>query len=177
MNKPKIFVSLVNVFSLLVGLPLLGLSQAIYSAQVCKEYIPDETPDSRYEVSVDGTVLDLLTGLTWMQCTVGLSGENCEIGSATDMNWQEALQAAANTTFAGHSDWRLPNIEQLRSILAYNCHTPAINISIFPNTKRSIYFSSSPWTGLDTFGRNVFFESGGEGGLLRTSGFYVRLVR
>ena len=32
------------------------------------------------------------------------------------MNWTDALIACNNSTFAGHSDWRLPNYNEIQSI-------------------------------------------------------------
>lgn len=56
----------------------------------------------------DGTITDSATGLMWMQDD---SGEG--------MTWEEALEFAENKEFAGYSDWRLPNIKELQSIVDY----------------------------------------------------------
>jgi hypothetical protein len=40
--------------------------------------------------------------------------------SEENMNWQEALEYAESTTFAGYSDWRLPDAKELQSIVDYN---------------------------------------------------------
>ncbi len=56
----------------------------------------------------NGTITDAATGLMWMQNDSGKG-----------MNWQEALQYAEEKTFAGYSDWRLPNIKELQSIVDY----------------------------------------------------------
>lgn len=57
----------------------------------------------------DGTITDAATELIWMQ-------EDSEEG----MNWKEALDYAENYEFAGHSDWRLPNVKELQSIVDYS---------------------------------------------------------
>ena len=56
----------------------------------------------------DGTITDAATGLMWMQDD---NGEG--------MTWEEALSYAENFTFAGHSDWRLPDVKELQSIVDY----------------------------------------------------------
>lgn len=59
----------------------------------------------------DGTVTDEATGLMWSQSDSG-----------SGMTWQEALAWAeqANTEqYLGHSDWRLPNVKELQSIVDY----------------------------------------------------------
>lgn len=56
----------------------------------------------------DGTITDLATGLMWMQT---------DNGSA--VLWENALNDAENFTFGAYSDWRLPDIKELQSILDY----------------------------------------------------------
>ncbi len=60
----------------------------------------------------DGTITDSATNLMWSQDD-----------SSTGLNWEEALtyveaQNAAN--YLGYSDWRLPNVKELQSILDYS---------------------------------------------------------
>ncbi len=66
----------------------------------------------------DGTVTDQATGLMWMQNDSGHEGA----GSSGDgtMNWEDALDWAENLTYAGYSDWRMPNAKELQSIIDYS---------------------------------------------------------
>jgi len=75
---------------------------------------------SDFIISSDGkTVTDTRTGLMWQK------------GYATDKSWQEALKYCEDLTYAGYSDWRLPNINELASLL--NHETPGIPYSYFPD--------------------------------------------
>ncbi|MEZ5196262.1 MAG: DUF1566 domain-containing protein [Bacteroidales bacterium] len=65
----------------------------------------------------DGTITDNSTGLMW---TKNDDGEG--------MNWQAALNYAESSTFADHSDWRLPNAKELQSILDYT-RAPSVSNS------------------------------------------------
>ena len=56
----------------------------------------------------DGTITDAATGLMWMQ-----------EDSKTGMTWKNALSYAENFTYAGYSDWRLPDVKELQSIVDY----------------------------------------------------------
>ncbi|MFA9390980.1 MAG: DUF1566 domain-containing protein [Prolixibacteraceae bacterium] len=56
----------------------------------------------------DGTITDAATGLMWMQ-----------EDSKTGMNWKDALSYAESFTYAGHSDWRLPDVKELQSLVDY----------------------------------------------------------
>ncbi|MFC1794261.1 DUF1566 domain-containing protein, partial [Planctomycetota bacterium] len=64
-----------------------------------------------------GTVADKATGLMWMKVDSG----TLEAGKHKDgkLNWQEALDWAENLEYVGYSDWRLPNVKELQSIVDY----------------------------------------------------------
>jgi hypothetical protein len=65
----------------------------------------------------DSTVTDKATGLMWMKVDSG----KLRAGEYKDgkLNWREALDWAENLEFAGYSDWRLPNVKELQSIVDY----------------------------------------------------------
>jgi hypothetical protein len=123
---------------------ILTLFMTLANAQTCKDYITDEWQDSRYTNNGDGTITDKVTKLIWKRCSEGQSGTNCESGTATTHNWRQALDLAANTSFATHTDWRLPNIKELASLAKLNCYNPSINETPFPNTSTGDFWSSSP---------------------------------
>lgn len=114
-------------------------------AQTVKSYILDETPDDRYTLHTNGTVTDTWSGLMWQRCSRGQTwdGSTCT-GDAITYNWQGALRLGEGNSFAGYSDWRLPNRKELRSIVAFNGYNPAINPRVFPNISVYRYWSSSP---------------------------------
>ncbi|MCP4233984.1 MAG: DUF1566 domain-containing protein [Aestuariibacter sp.] len=170
-----------NVIPLL--LILLGaIPNAVVAAQTCIDAIDATAPDSRYTNNNNGTVTDADTGLMWKQCSEGLSGVDCTTDSATQHTWQEALLLvdALNTSvdgFAGHTDWRLPNIKELASLVEEACHSPAINETLFPNTISSYYWSSSAYAYNSSHAWNVSFNYGSDNGNNRVNDRYVRLVR
>jgi hypothetical protein len=63
------------------------------------------------------TVTDRATGLTWMLVDSG----HLRAGKNNDgkLNWQEALAWSEGLDYGGHSDWRLPNVKELQSIVDY----------------------------------------------------------
>ena len=132
--------------------PLVGLCLALVAAgasadQTCKyDSIPATTPANRFTDNGDGTVTDKVTALQWKRCSEGQtwSGGTCT-GSYTIHIWQGALQLAEGASYAGKSDWRLPNIKELASIVEQACYGPAIDLEVFPGTALSYFWSSSPY--------------------------------
>lgn len=118
-----------------------GVASAV--AQTCPPGYPRVAPDSRYIDHGDGTVTDKQTGLMWRRCSEGQSGIACS-GTASMQSWQVALTTAANSSFAGYSDWRLPSVKELQSLVETGCYGPSINSFRFPSTEeRGDFWTSS----------------------------------
>lgn len=67
---------------------------------------------SNYVDNDDGTVTDLTTGLMWQQ--------NLPDSKYT---FEECVIYASNSSLAGYSDWRLPTIKELYSLILYSGRT------------------------------------------------------
>jgi hypothetical protein len=161
----------------LLAIVILVLSGTGHAAQTCRDDIRATAPDSRYQDNGNGTVTDRATGLIWKQYAEGRSGAGCATGSAQTFTWQAALQHAEAAVFAGSSLWRLPNKNELASLVERRCDFPAINATFFPNTPSSWFWSSSPSANYSGGAWDVHFG----GGLVAYDGkdgtLYVRLVR
>ncbi len=119
--------------------PVLGYTQT------CKDSIIETTPTAQFTDNTDGIVTDKKTGLIWKRCSEGQqwNGNSCT-NSPSSYTWKNALLQAEKSRFADQSDWRLPNIKELHSIVETRCYDPAINLAVFPNTLSSVVWSSSP---------------------------------
>jgi len=104
-------------------------------------------PEDRFVDNLDGTVTDTVTCLQWQQATADFTGE----GIPDPMDWQNALAYAENLNLAGYEDWRLPNFNELSSIVDYSRKEPAINPSAFPGTQLYPYWSSTTSVSLMTY--------------------------
>lgn len=167
-----------RILALLLLIAMVGPGEAL-ADQICQTAsIPASTPTARFADSGGGTVNDTVTGLMWKRCAEGQSwdGATCT-GSAGAITWPGALQAATSPIFVGHSDWRLPNIKELSSIVERQCIGPAINLAIFPASPMSPFWSGSPYAGDPGGAWAVSFYDGHV--LLDGKGSYsaVRLVR
>jgi hypothetical protein len=149
------------------------------SGYTCKcDSITATAPASRFTDHGDGTVTDLATGLQWKCCSEGQiwSGGTCT-GTPTTHTWQQALQLADAARYAGQDDWRLPNIKELSSIVELACHSPAIDLAVFPGTIPSEFWSSSPYASSSDGAWYVYFYEGLDGYGLKDFDNHVRLVR
>lgn len=162
-------------------LTLLAMSYAV-QAQTCKpESIPASTPNSQLQDNGNGTITDRKTGLIWKQCVEGLSGNTCASGSAEIFSWQQALQRAQTVNsgggFAGASDWRVPTIKELSSLVEQQCAGPAINLTRFPNPGSDFVWSSSAVAGDADSAWGVYFGSGNANWNVKDNSGQLRLVR
>ncbi len=160
----------------LLMLLLLGAASA-QATQTCRSDLNAATPSGRFVNNGDGTVTDAITNLTWKRCSEGLVGNSCESGTVITYTWSDAIKAASAAVFAGKKDWRIPTIQELDSIIEYKCTMPAINAEIFPVTRTSNYWSSTPFAGYPGGSWNINFNDGAHESCSRNWNLYLRLVR
>lgn len=132
-----------------------------------------------------GCTKDEVTGLVWEAKTVGgLHDLNqkytkLENGAATDVSG--FLVAVKNQNLCGASDWRLPKVTELQSIVHYGKSgtlQPTVDVRGFPDAVLSRYWTSEGSPAATYFNWFVDFSTGGvsiNSGL--TSAYAVRLVR
>lgn len=114
----------------------------------------------------DGTVTDQATGLMWQQSDDGV-----------ERTWEEALEYSENLALAGYSDWRLPDIRELESIVDDTRYDPAIDTNYFLSAKSSYYWSGSSYACYSDLAWHVYFYYGRVSASSKTYRYYVRCVR
>lgn len=119
----------------------------------------------KFIVNGDGTVTDTSTGLMWQQETQG------------PMNWESAINCCESLTLAGHDDWRLPNINELQSIIDYSYYNPVIDYTVFPDTTSSYYWASDILDCHPDYAWRAYFGSGHVYDSHKSNFYYVRAVR
>jgi len=139
--------------------------------------ITASTPTADFIDHGNGTVTHTKTGLMWKRCAEGQTwGAGACTGASATMNWQSALQQAQTVNgvgFAGFTDWRVPNIKELGSIVEEQCTAPSANTAIFP-ANISVIWSSTGYLGSAW---NVDFNFGNSDFNAKAAGYGVRLVR
>ncbi len=131
----------------------------------------------RFIDNKDGTITDTKTGLIWVKNPHTDLPEELK----SYMPWQKAIDACKNLDFAGHKDWRLPTVEELRELVDYTrgakSGEPAVDTKIFPDTKCGWYWTSTPCAWDPSSAWIVGFDGGSVGSSCKYDSNYVRPVR
>jgi hypothetical protein len=131
--------------------------------------------DGRFVDNGDSTVTDRCTGLMWQKNTADVNGD----GQSTDqVSWCDALAYCESLSFAGHGDWRLPNIRELESIVDYGRDPLTIDPAF--GAFESPYWSSTSFASgrVSASAWSVtFYEGYVIGGRKLLDNYYVRAVR
>lgn len=145
------------------------------------------TPTADFTVNTvneDGIVTHDPTGLIWMSCALGQQWDDTNsvcTGGAEPFNWHEALVAVQNLNqeggYAGHSDWRLPNKNELEALVERRCWSPAINAARFPDTPAAKFWTSTPSGFISELAWYVDFDTGVIDYQSKNNNYKVRLVR
>jgi len=110
------------------------------------------------------TIIDKRSGLMWQRETF-----------PSALNWKDALAHCENLTLDNYSDWRLPNIKEILSIVDFAVTNPAI-YSEFP-TQSAFYWSSTSHTQNYYKAWGVEFDFGSTANKEKILLHYVRAVR
>jgi|SRR3989339_1721013 len=135
------------------------------------DYQPAATQPS-YTDNGNGTITDNRTTLMWVK-----DGNSAGCNNGATLTWEQALVFCEGLTYAGYSNWRLPNRREMFSIVAFNTSVPAINTGYFLNTKLTYYWTSTTYIPITTNAWYVDFSDGTAYGNLKTTPNYVRCVR
>lgn len=97
-------------------------------------------PSPRFIDHGNGTVTDRLTGLMWVKAPQSLDGND------EAQSWNDAIDFCNDLNFAEYSDWRLPNVRELLSLIDYGNFSPALPTGHpFTNVQNNWYWSSSTY--------------------------------
>jgi len=108
----------------------------IYDLKITKQYIRAVRGDyyfknNNFIDNGDGTITDTETGLMWQK------------NGASGLSWSKALSFCNNLNLAQYDDWRLPNIDNLRTLSNFNKNNPASDNKFFPDIFSTPYWSST----------------------------------
>ncbi len=143
----------------LLTLPSLGYEIVIDKTSAVPIVLNSFTRDNTKEI-----VINDKTGLMWQD------------DASVKRTWSEAKNYCKSLNHAGFSDWYLPSISELESLVDTKKYNPAINSS-FKHTISSFYWSSSSFVSSSSGAWHVDFKYGGSYDYNKTNGYYVRCAR
>jgi hypothetical protein len=117
-----------------------------------------------YTRDANGTVLDHATGLVWQDDAVG-----------STMDWASAEAYCQNLTLGDQTDWRLPSIKELRTLVDKSTVNPSIDPT-FLSVTSSNYWSSTTYAGDSSYAWFVDFLNGYDFWDYKSYSGYVRCV-
>ena len=141
----------------LVSVPATGQLTSYVSGDDGSRKAGVAWPETRFIDNKDGTVTDKLTGLIWLQ-DAGCFTQTVWSSALMDVN-QLANGACGLNDGSSAGQWRMPNVNELESLLDVSASNPVISFgNPFKNVSGAIY-----WTSTSYFG--------GQGGLRRLGPF------
>jgi Protein of unknown function (DUF1566) len=102
-----------------------------------------------YDTSVPGIVTDRVSGLVWERTP-----------SSATYTREAAAAYCASRTLDNHSDWRLPSLIELVSLVDFTVSRPAIDSVTFPGTQAGSYWSSTVCASSSPDNWRVSFDDG-----------------
>jgi hypothetical protein len=112
------------------------------------------------------TIQDLVTGLVWQQADDGVS-----------RNGYDAATYCQDLDLGGQTDWRLPSVRELLSIVDAGRSSPAISPVFSCSTSTSLYWSTTLSAATASSAWTVGFSAGAAAANAKTLSYKVRCVR
>ncbi len=96
----------------------------------------EQLDDPHYTVNandnIDFSVVDNRTGLEWQQSRL-----------AQDSTFTDAVAFCSNLNYNGNTDWRLPTVAELLTLVDLRVTAPSVDLVFFPNTPTVPFWSST----------------------------------
>jgi len=122
--------------------------------------------------TTDGSIHDKTNTYRWGGVT-----RQGDYGTEFYDDWNALVNSSNSANFCGFNDWRVPNTQELMSIVDNSRTNPSIDINYFPNTISSSFWSASPNASYTSRAWVVNFYDGSSDFGNRNVSRYVRLVR
>ncbi len=137
--------------------------EALYAICVRGEILP-ESSFTTFTKNGDSIIKDNVTGLMWQYLV-------------DEGDWSYALNYCESSTYGGYTDWRLPNFNELLSIVNYDRYTPTTDIPSITE-KGTVWSSTNSVSSSGArYSTTISFKDGGQSMTRKTYSSYVLCVR
>ena len=143
-------------------------------------------PTPRFTDNSNGTITDNLTGLIWLKnanCPGGARAWQTALNDVVSLNSAGTMNSSScgDTSNAGshQTDWRLPNVRELQSLVDYGVNATLVLPSGHPfsSFQPSLYWSSTTFASASILAWDVSFFNGSVSNDNKTSIGFVTAVR
>lgn len=95
-----------------------------------------------FQVRDGGLAIDRESGLTWYRCQAGeqFRGNQCQ-GDAQLLGLKEARAFVAEVSQASGKQWRLPTVDEMKTLRLDQCENPSVNPNVFPSVYSDSYWN------------------------------------
>lgn len=146
----------------------VDLDENNINGSVLSRCVRSDPQTNTEQYTIEGeTILDNLTGLIWQR----------EASEGT-FTLESAIDFCDNLDLAGISDWRLPHIQELRSIVDRTTSNPALDTTAFSALDTEFFWSNTSVIGSSGFFNwAIVFATGFDNDVPNTNALRVRCVR
>jgi len=124
----------------------------------------------RHYVKNDTTIYDKTTGLVWQNNNI----------KPKEFSWWDATKFCENLSLNNHSDWRLPTIKELSTLMDYGKYRSKNKLTIseiFNNISPECYWSSTSAKFSNTYAWSQYFNFHGKENYNKSKNCLFRCVR
>ena len=136
LNRPTLLVALLFVSSCERGQPT-----------PCADVVASNDV-GQFELALGGLARDRENRLEWYRCSLGqrFNGSEC-VGEAQYEKWEETIVIIDEVNEKSGTNWRMPALKELRTLVIEDCGNPAINPNIFPGILVENYWAADKSSG------------------------------
>lgn len=117
------------------------------------------------------------TGLSTTTVAHATGSDQCFDGARCDSEKFVADVNALAEPLCGYSDWRMPTLNELKSVVNYGEAGLSIDRDYFPNTLNDFYWTSTPYAAVSNNAWLIHFGEGFDYDLVKSQPRGIRLVR
>lgn len=123
---------------------------------------------------------------TWYSTDAASNGGNAGtanggVCTGSNCDTQSFVAAVNATSLCGYSDWRMPSLRELQSLVDFSVPgtgaAPTLDANYFPNTQISLFWSANNYSSYPAYAWFVHFYDGHSSASVKGGNGYVRLVR
>ena len=152
-------------------------------------------PSPRFTNNANGTVTDHLTGLIWLQnanCANAMRDWPTALSDVVELNTSGTMNSNScgdtSNTNSHQTDWRLPNVKELLSLIDWAYYNPALSNAAgtdqwttpgdaFTGVQSNVYWSSSTFAEIPVYAWRVYLYYGYVYYSSKSETYYVWPVR